>query len=122
MIRKALKDSGEISERLVLKGVEIINIIHESGIDYETISAISKLDDKELIDPSVLYNRLNRLTDDDWKRIFDLGEQTNIFSFNDISVLKTVIMKLKRKENIDLKRLEITEKAIGKLKKFGVSL
>src|SRR5690606_24975401 len=120
MIRKTLKESGTMTDRLIHKGAEIVDLITEKGIDFEKITALSKLDDKELIDPSVLYNRLSRLTDDDWKRILDLGEQTNTLNFNEISVLKTVIQKLKRQENIDLKRLQATQIAIDKLKKFGI--
>lgn len=62
------------------------------------------------------------MTDDDWKRILDLGEQTGILGFNEISVLKTVIKKLKRQDNLDLKRLQATYSAIGKLKKFGIKV
>jgi hypothetical protein len=31
------------------------------------------------------------------------------------------MQKIKRKENIDLKRLQIVETAIGKLKKYGIN-
>ena len=120
MVRKILKESGTMTERLIQKGTEIIDLITEKGIDFEKISALSKLSDKELINPTVLFNRLNKLTDDNWNRILDLGEQTNTLSSNEISVLKTVIQKLKRRENIDLKRLQMTQTAIDKLKKFGI--
>jgi hypothetical protein len=120
MIRKTLKESGTMTDRLIQKGAEIVDLIVEKEIDIDKITALSKLDDKELIDPSMLFNRLRRLTDNDWKRILDLGDQTNTLSFNEISVLKTVIQKLKRQENIDLKRLQATQIAIDKLKKFGI--
>lgn len=120
MIRKTLKESGTMSDRLIQKGTEIIDLLVNKEINFEKITALSKLDAKTLIDPSTLFNRLSRLTDSDWKRIIDLGEQTNTLSFNEISVLKTVIQKLKRHENIDLKRLRATQLAIDKLKKFGI--
>lgn len=121
MIRKTLKESGTMTDRLIQKGMEIIDLVVAKGIDFEKIADLSKLNDKEVVDLSILYNRLSRLTDGDWKRILDLGEQTNTLSFNEISVLKTVIQKLKRKENIDLKRLQATQLAINKLKKFGIN-
>jgi hypothetical protein len=71
-------------------------------------------------DPSILFNRFGKLAKSDWDKIVQLGEQTGTLSFNDISVIKTVIQRLKRKENIDLKRLEIVEVALKKLKKFGL--
>jgi hypothetical protein len=122
MIRKTLKESGTMTDRLIHKGADIVDLIAEKGIDFERITALSKLDGKELVDVSSLYNRLSRLTDDDWKRILDLGEQTNTLSFNEISVLKTVNQKLKRQENIDQKRLQVTQAAIDKLKKFGIKI
>jgi hypothetical protein len=121
MIRKALKEATILSDKLIKNGAEIIDLVMGQGVDFEKISALSKLDEKDLVDPSIIYNRLNRLTDEDWKRIIDLGEQTNILSFNEISVIKTVIQKLGRKENIDLKRLQVTQTAVDKLKKFGVN-
>ena len=120
MIRKALKSASFMSDKLLEKGLIIINLVTEKGISIKQITDLSKLEDKELIDPSELYNRLKRLSDDDWERILDLGEQTKKLSFYEISVLKTVIQKLKRKENIDLKRLQVTQTAINKLKRFGI--
>lgn len=121
-IRKILKESGTMTERLILRGAGIIDVIREKGLDFENISSLSKLNEKQIVDPSVLYNRLSRLSDGEWKRIIDLGEQTSTLSFNEISVIKTVIQKLKRRENIDFKRLEVTELAIDKLKKFGIKV
>lgn len=120
MIRKTLRESGTMTDRMIQKGVEIIDLITVKGIEFEKITALSKLETNELVDPSVIYNRLKRLDDDDWKRILDLGEQTGTLGFNEISVIKSIIQKLKRNEDIDLKRLQITESSIGKLKKFGL--
>lgn len=119
-IRQKLKRSGNLTDREISKGAEIVDYLIQEGVDFDNISALSKLEDKELIDPSAIYNRLSRLSDDDWKRILDLGSQTKTLNFNEISVINSVVQKLKRKENLDLKRLKITENAIGKLKKFGV--
>jgi hypothetical protein len=52
--------------------------------------------------------------------VISLGEQTQTLSFNEISVIRSVISKLKHKEDIDFKRLGIVEVALKKLKKFGV--
>jgi len=120
IILKELKESGAMSERLIKKGIQILGTISDLGIDFEKISALSQLDEKDLVAPSEIFSRLEKLKDDDWKRILDLGQQTKVLSFNEISVIKTVIQKLKRKENIDLKRLKVTQTAIDKLKKYGI--
>ena len=39
---------------------------------------------------------------------------------NDISVIRSVRSKVSRKEEVDLRRLQIIDKALDKLKKFKV--
>ena len=119
-IRGKLKRNGNLTDRDISKGIEIIEVLTNNKCDFEDIAKLSTLDEKEIIDPSLIYNRLARLNKSDWDRVLQLGEQTGILSFNDISVIKTVIQKIKRKESIDLKRLQITVKALDNLKKFGI--
>lgn len=122
MIRKVLKESGSLSDQLIDKGASIVDLLTEKNIDFEKVIAVSKLEEKDLIDPAALYTRLERLENDDWKRIIDLGEQTQTLGFNELSVIRSVQQKIKRKETVDLKRLEIVESAIQKLKKFGLKV
>lgn len=122
IIRKKLKEAGAFTDHEINKGVEIINILNDANVDFGKVAALSKLSDEEIIDPSVIYNRLKIINSDTWNKIIDLGDQTKTLSFNEISVLKTVMQKLKRQENVDLKRLQIVEAAIGKLKKFGIAV
>jgi len=119
-IRGKLKRNGNFTDRDISKGVEIIEVLTNNKCDFEDIAKLSKIDEKNIIDPSLIYNRLARLNKSDWDRVLQLGEQTSILSFNDISVVKTVIQKIKRKESIDLKRLQIAVKALDNLKKFGI--
>ena len=86
----------------------------------DIITALSLLNETDLVDPSVVYNRLIKLSKEDWQRILDVGDQTKVLSFKEISIIKTVITKLKRKEDIDLKRLQSVELSISKLKRFGI--
>jgi hypothetical protein len=122
MIKKVLKESGSLSDQLIDKGASIVDHLNEKNIDFDKISAVSKLEEKDLIDPAALYNRLEKLENDDWKRIIDLGEQTQTLGFNELSVIRSVQQKIKRKETVDFKRLEIVESAIKKLKKFGLKV
>ncbi|MFY0686265.1 MAG: AIPR family protein [Cyclobacteriaceae bacterium] len=119
-IANKLQFSGTISEREIEKGVEIIKVLTEKGLEFNKVSALSKLDKDEIVDASSLFNRISELTDNDWNRVISLGEQTQTLSFNEISVIRSVISKLKHKEDIDFKRLGIVETALKKLKKFGV--
>ena len=119
-IKKKLVKNGELTKIEIKKGIKILEKINEFGINHKKIEVLSKVKDKELIDPSIIYNRLKLVDDETWKRIIALGEKTGKLSFKQISVIKTVRLKIKKKENIDLKRLEIVDECLDKMKKFGI--
>jgi len=121
-IRGKLKKNGNFTDSEIKRGGEIIAKLKELQIDFTDISSISKLSDNETLDPSVIYNRLKLVDKDTWKKVIDIGEQTGKLSFNEISVIKTVISKINKQENIDLKRLEIVNSSLDKIKKFGVNV
>ena len=121
-IRGKLKRNGNFTDNEISKGVALLETLKSKKVNFNEIEKLSKIENKDLIDPAVLYFKFAKLVKSDWDRILQLGEQTGTLSFNDISVVKTVMQKLKRKENIDLKRLQIVETAFDKLKKFGVKL
>ena len=120
-IRGKLKRNGSFTTHDINKGIELLDVLIQNNSDFEQIANLSKLEEKDIVDPAKLYNRVSKIQKSDWDQILQLGEQTGILSFNDISVVKTVIQRLIRKENIDLKRLKIVETALKKLKKFGIN-
>ena len=119
-IRSKLKRNGNFTNRDIAKGIQILDILVEKNANFDDITKLSKLPVKDIIDPVLLYTKFSKLQKSDWDQIIQLGQQTGTLSFNDTSVIKTVVQKLKRKENIDLKRLQIVEAAVKKLKKYGV--
>ncbi|WP_010663999.1 AIPR family protein [Marinilabilia salmonicolor] len=122
VIRGKLKKNGNFTDSEIKRGGRIISKLKELQLDFADISSISKLSDSETFDPLVIYNRLKLIDKETWKKVIDIGEQTGKLSFNEISVIKTVISKVKTQENIDLKRLEIVNNALDKIKKFGVNI
>ena len=119
-IRGKLKRNGNFTDHEISKGVELLDVLIENKSNFDEIAKLSKLEEKDIVDPVTLYNRFSKLNKSDWEQILQLGEQTGTLTFNDTSVIKTVMQKLKRKENIDLKRLQIVETSLKKLKKFGI--
>ena len=119
-IRRKIKFSGNFTENEISVGVRIIKKLEQLKINFKDITILSELDEKESIDPSALYNRLLLIDRSMWSQILDLGEQTGTLTFKELSVIKTVRQKLKRKENIDLKRMKIVDESLKKLKKFGI--
>ena len=117
-IRQKMLQQGEFSEGEINKGIEILNLLQEHGADFESIAGLSKRDDSEMIDPSIIYNKLKEVTPDTWNRILALGEQTGTLNYQELSAVKMVQQKLKRHETVDLKRLQLVDEAILKLNKW----
>ena len=121
-IRRKMKFSGNFTENEISVGVRIIEKVEQLKVNFKDITILSEFDESESIDPSALYNRLLLIDDSKWRQIIDLGEQTGTLTFKELSVIKTVRQKLKRKENIDLKRMKIVDESLKKLKKFGIKV
>ena len=97
-------------------------MLKNESIDFDSIVKLSKLEERDLIDPISIYNRLKLVENDTWKKVIALGEQTGKLSFKEISIIKTVITRIKKQENIDLRRLQIVNDALDKVKKFGIKV
>lgn len=121
-IRGKLKRNGSLTELEISKGSEIIDLLKNESIDFDSIVKLSKLEERDLIDPISIYNRLKLVENDTWKKVIALGEQTGKLSFKEISIIKTVITRIKKQENIDLRRLQIVNDALDKVKKFGIKV
>lgn len=121
-IKGKLSRNGNLTDTEIERGGKIISILNDQNIDFIGVKKLSNLDEKELVDPSNVYNRLKIIDADTWKNVIGLGEKTGKLSFKEISVIKTVMLKLKKKENIDLKRLQIVNDALNKMKKFGIKI
>jgi len=121
-IRGKLKRNGNLTNSEIKKGAEIITILKDVNINLDDVSKLSKIDNNDLIDPSIIYNRIKIIDSDTWKRIIAVGEQTGKINYNQVAVIKTVIQKLKKKENIDLRRLQIVDKVLNIVNKFGINV
>lgn len=119
-IRKKLKDAGKLTDIETRRGVEILDLLLENRINFQEVIGLSRINEEEIIDPGAVYNRLKAINADEWQRLFDFAGQTQIFNMNEISVLKTVMNRLKRKEEVDLRRLQIADKAVSKFQKFKI--
>ena len=118
IILKKIKDQKAFSDIEIKHGIEIIETINDQKIEISKIVALSNIKDVEIVDPSKIYNRLKLISGEKWKKIIDLGEQTKKLSYKELSVIKTVINKLKKKENIDLNRLKVVDESLEKVRNF----
>lgn len=121
-IRKKFKLNGEFSDAEIEKGSRIIKLLKEKNIDFDEIKHLSKLKDDKVADAGIIFNRLNSIDNDTWKKVIALGEQTNKLNESEISAIKTVIHKLKSKSTIDIQRLIVVNEALDKVKKYGLKV
>ncbi len=121
-IHKKLKKRGGLTDIEIKNGSKIINILIKKHIDFDSIKKLSQLKEVSLVDPSKIYNRIKLIDNNKWKQIIAIGEQTGKLNYNELSVIRTVILKLKKQENIDLRRLQIVNNAIERIKKFGIDV
>lgn len=118
--RNKLKRNGDFTDKEIKRGGKIIEKLHEIDVNFDSILQLSKLKDKPSIDPSIIHNRLKIIDSDTWKRVLAIGEQTGKLDFKETNIILTVMTKLKKQENIDLRMLEVVDKALDKVKKFGI--
>lgn len=121
-IRKKLRLNTELSDAEIEKGAKIIDLLEEQGLDLFEIKTLSKLTEDIVSDAGVIFHRISSIDNETWKKVIAIGEQTGKLTENEISAVKTVILKLKSKSNIDIHRLTLVNEVLNKIMKFGINV
>lgn len=121
---KLIRNGTGLTTREVEKGNIILDQFETMGLDADDIRALSKEDEKPLVDPEQAMQRFTAVPDSEWQRLLDLGEQTKRLSYNEVKAIKELraYLKTKSKEIFPIARLTLVESAIAKLRSFGVKL
>lgn len=121
-IFKKMKDGQNFTAREITLGKKVIDFLKEHPLLIEKIKSLSTLEEKEMIEVKVIYDRLLLLTKDDWKRIIDLATQTNLFNNLELANVKSVQSSLMKKTLVKEQALIKAFESIKKLKKFGINI
>ncbi|MEL4454852.1 AIPR family protein [Lutimonas vermicola] len=113
-----IKSQGALSDIEVKKGVKIIQVLQERNVSFEDVKKLSYETDIVLEDATKIINRLKDMDSESWKIVIAIGEKTQKLNYKEISTIKAIQTKLRKKETIDLNRLQIVDKALDKVKKF----
>lgn len=121
---KLLRNGTGLTTREVEKGNVILDQFETMGLEADDIRALSKEEEKPLVDPEQAMQRFTAVPDSEWQRVLDLGEQTKRLSYNEVKAIKElrVYLKTKSKEIFPISKLTLVESAIAKLRSFGVKL
>jgi hypothetical protein len=117
---KKIKDNKNLSPREISFGKKVLKYINENPPLIESIKALSKLEDNEVIEVKFIYDKLLLLSKDEWKRIIDVAIQTKIFDNLELGNIKSVYTSLQKKEIVRELALIKAYESIKKLEKFKI--
>ncbi len=117
-----LRKSKNLSSREINFGNKVLNFIRENPQLVDEIRSLSKLEDNETIELKFIYDKLLLVSKEEWNRIFDIANQTEVFNNLEYLNIKAVRNSLLKKENVKEQALISAYKSIKKLKKFKIEI
>ena len=120
---KLLRD-GSLTEREVEKGDAVLDEFDTLGLNGDDIRTLSKQEEKPILDTEQAMQRFAIVTDKEWQRILDLGEQTKQLTYDETKAITELRAYLRStsKGIFPIAKLGLVETALDKLKRFGVKV
>jgi hypothetical protein len=119
-ISNKIKRSKNLNSRDITISNKCLSYIEVNGINISDIKSLSTEEEIEIIDIKAIYDRLKLISKKDWAKIFDIGEQTKVFDYLEISNLKSVQKSIIKNESFKESNLIKALKSIKKLSRFGI--
>lgn len=119
---KSLSKNKNMTSREISFGKKVLEYIDCYPNLIEEVKGLSKLEEVEIIEVKFIYDKLQLISKNDWKRIIDLATQTKIFSDLELANLKSVYTSLIKKDLTKEQSLIKAYESIRKLKKFGINI
>lgn len=88
----------------------------------DEVKELSKLEETEIVELKFIYDKLQLVSKDEWKKIIDLASQTKVFDNLELSNVKTVQIALVKKEKIKEQELFKAYESLKKLRKYGIKV
>lgn len=121
MVSKLSKNKN-LTSREITFGKKVLDYVQQTPSLIDEVKALSKLEDKDLIEVKFIYDKLLLISKDNWKRIIDLASQRKIFDNLELANVKTVQTALAKKEKIKEQALIRAYESLKKLKRFGIEI
>jgi hypothetical protein len=115
-----IRNKKNLSIREISFGKRTLEYIKENPIIIDEIKALSKLEETEIIEVKFIFDKLQLLTKEEWKRIIDLATQTNLFNNLELANVKQVQNSLQKKEIVKEQTILKCYESLLKLKKFNI--
>ncbi|MEC3877695.1 AIPR family protein [Chryseobacterium salviniae] len=121
-VLKAIQKNKNFLPRDITIGRKMIKYLTEDPSFLLDMKVQSKLEDKESVEIKYMFDRLKLLAKDDWKKIIDLANHTNIFTIPELGNVKSIQLSLSKNERIKEQSLMKAYESIKKLKRFGINV
>jgi hypothetical protein len=119
---KKLKENKNLRQVDLSFGKKVLDFVAENPNLINEIKLLSQLEEKEVVDIKFIYDKLQLIPKEQWKRIIDFASQTNIFEFKELSNIKAVHSSLYKKAKVKEQALIKAYESILKLKRFGINI
>lgn len=117
-----LNKNKNLTAREITFGKKVLDYIQENSALIDEVKALSKLEDKEIVEVKFIYDKLLLVSKDEWKRIIDVASHTKVFDNLELANVKTVQTALAKKEKIKEQALIRAYESLKKMKKFGIKI
>ncbi|MCO5259754.1 MAG: AIPR family protein [Crocinitomicaceae bacterium] len=117
-----LNKNKNLTTREITFGKKVLDYFQENSALIDEVKALSKLEDKEIVEVKFIYDKLLLVSKDDWKRIIDVASQTKVFDNLELANVKAVQTSLAKKEKVKEQALIKAYESIKKLKKFKIEI
>lgn len=121
-ILKKIKEEKSLSQIDITLGKKVIDFIEKKPHLIDEIKALSKEEDREILDLKFVFDKLAMLSKNDWNKIIDLGTQTKIFDNLELANIKSVMSSILKKEKVKDQAIIKAYQSIQKASKFGVKI
>ncbi len=119
---KKLKEQKDLNSKEISFGSKVLEYIQSNPNLISEIKALSKLEESEVIDIKIIYDKLVLISEDNWRRMIDLASQTKALDNLELANLKTVQTTLKKKSKPREQALIKAYNSVKKLAKFGIAI
>ena len=117
-----IKKAKNLTNKEINFGQKVLIFLENQPELIDEIKALSKLEETEMFELKDIYDRLSRLTKNEWERIFAIAEHKQIFINIEMANLKSVNISFTQKELIKEQAILHAYESLKKLRRFGIEI
>ncbi|SNR58837.1 AIPR family protein [Lutibacter flavus] len=119
---KKVKENRNLADRDISFGKKVLKFISNNEQFVTEIKNMSDLKEKEFVDIKAIYDRFKMADSETWKKALAIGEQTKIFSYQELSNIKYVQKCIMNNKQVREGSLLKCFESFKKVKKFGIKV